>query len=122
MAMKVSLGSTHAGMLERESEHARALRRALAAPIFNDTLGKDVGTGKLDYEVYLRTQELLTLQTSGNELVTHDELAFQVTHQTQELWLKLLAFEAVALIDALDCDDLWRASGILLRMTLTADA
>ena len=43
--------------------------------------------------MYLRTQELLALQTPADELVVPDELLFQIQHQTQELWLKCVAFE-----------------------------
>ena len=42
-----------------------------------------------DYERYLRTDELLALQKTAEERAHHDELLFQVTHQSSELWLKL---------------------------------
>ena len=45
------------------------------------------------YERYLRTKELLSLQTPEDELVQHDELQFQVVHQVFELWWKEAAFE-----------------------------
>ena len=47
------------------------------------------GTAESDYERYLRTDELLALQKTASERVHHDELLFQVTHQSSELWLKL---------------------------------
>ena len=47
------------------------------------------GTAESDYERYLRTEELLRLQKTATEAVHHDELLFQVTHQSSELWLKL---------------------------------
>ena len=40
-----------------------ALRQIAQQPIYNRTLRKEVGRGELDYEVYLRTRELLALQT-----------------------------------------------------------
>jgi kynureninase len=86
----------------RQSEAATALRRVLEVPIYNKTLRKDVGRGELDYEVYLRTRELLALQTPRDALVVPDELVFQIVHQTQELWLKCAAFEAANLIDELE--------------------
>jgi tryptophan 2,3-dioxygenase len=46
-----------------------------------------------DYEKYIRTHELLALQKPAAELSCHDELQFQVVHQTAELWMKLCAFE-----------------------------
>ena len=51
------------------SDAAASLRKVLEDPIYNKTLRKEVGRGELDYEVYLRTRELLALQTPVNELV-----------------------------------------------------
>jgi len=47
------------------------------------------GPGGSDYERYLRTDELLSLQKAAEERVHRDELLFQVVHQSSELWLKL---------------------------------
>ncbi len=47
------------------------------------------GKGKTDYEKYLKTADLLACQKSPEELVHHDELLFQIVHQTAELWMKL---------------------------------
>jgi len=47
------------------------------------------GAGASDYERYLRTDELLALQKPAEERAHHDELLFQVVHQSSELWLKL---------------------------------
>jgi len=46
------------------------------------------GPGATDYERYLRTDELLSLQKPPEERVHHDELLFQTVHQSSELWLK----------------------------------
>jgi len=100
----------------RAIDHAAALRAELEAPIHNKMLDREVGRGELDYEVYLRTRELLALQNRPNELVIPDELMFQVVHQTQELWMKLLSHEAVNLVAALDEDELGRAVLTLERM------
>jgi tryptophan 2,3-dioxygenase len=51
------------------------------------------GRGASDYERYLRTDELLSLQKPPEERVHHDELLFQTVHQTSELWLKLAVSE-----------------------------
>lgn len=93
------------------------LRTRLEQPIHNKTLGKDVGRGELDYEVYLNTQALYGLQTDPKELTVPDELLFQVMHQTQELWLKAASFEVVPLVDALDRDDMFAAIASLERIT-----
>ncbi|WP_224363732.1 tryptophan 2,3-dioxygenase family protein [Hyalangium versicolor] len=84
--------------------------------MFNPLLKKWVGKGELDYEVYLKTGTLLHLQTPSEELVHHDELLFQVTHQAQELWLKLISQEAVEVVAEMDGDLLWPSTGRLERM------
>lgn len=104
--------------MQRTSEAATALRQALAAPIYNSSLRKDVGRGELDYEIYLRTDELLALQTPTDALVVPDELLFQIQHQTQELWLKCAAFETIALVDALEYDAPFDALAALDRIVL----
>ena len=65
------------------------------------------GDAPSDYERYLRTEELLELQKRANEWVHRDELLFQVTHQSSELWLKLCwtdADEAARLVEEGDID------------------
>ena len=95
---------------------AAALRRSMAEPIYNKVLHKEVGRGKLDYEVYVRTRELLALQTPAEELVVPDELLFIVMHQTQELWLKCAVFECTNLVERLDGDMLFPALESLDRI------
>ena len=65
------------------------------------------GPGASDYERYLRTDDLLTLQKTPEEMVHRDELLFQTTHQSSELWLKLACFEveeATRLVRGRDLD------------------
>ncbi len=95
---------------------AATLRATLGCPIHNKVLRKDVGQGELDYEVYVRTRELLSLQTPANELVVPDELLFQVMHQTQELWLKCAVFETANLVEHLEGDALFSALESLDRI------
>jgi tryptophan 2,3-dioxygenase len=60
------------------------------------------GEASSDYERYLNTHELLALQKTPEEWVHRDELLFQVTHQSSELWLKLCwvdASEAARLVE-----------------------
>jgi tryptophan 2,3-dioxygenase len=45
--------------------------------------------GASDYERYLRTDELLSLQRTPEEQAHRDELLFETVHQSSELWLKL---------------------------------
>jgi tryptophan 2,3-dioxygenase len=51
------------------------------------------GEGASDYERYLRTDALLSLQKRPEEQAHRDELLFQTVHQTSELWLNLAANE-----------------------------
>src|SRR5579883_18052 len=51
------------------------------------------GTAASDYERYLRTDELLSLQKPPEEMLHPDELTFQVTHQACELLMKGAAWE-----------------------------
>jgi tryptophan 2,3-dioxygenase len=51
------------------------------------------GTAATDYERYLRTDELLSLQKTAGEVVHRDEHLFQTVHQGSELWLKLACIE-----------------------------
>lgn len=90
-------------------------RDAVSRPVFNPLLKVWVGEGKLDYERYLRTSELLGLQRRRDELVVPDELMFQVVHQAQEVWLKLLAHELAELVGDLDTGALWPAATRLDR-------
>lgn len=45
---------------------------------------------KLDYELYLDTDALLRCQKPADQMVNADELQFQIVHQIEELWMKLL--------------------------------
>lgn len=98
------------------SSEAAALRAKLGCPIHNKVLHKEVGRGELDYEVYVRTRELLALQTPADELVVPDEMLFLVVHQTQELWLKCAVFEAANLVEHLDENRLFPALEALDRI------
>jgi tryptophan 2,3-dioxygenase len=50
------------------------------------------GGGDLDYELYLSTKQLLSCQKPFAEFCNKDELQFQVVHQVEELWMKLIGF------------------------------
>ncbi|MEU9889634.1 tryptophan 2,3-dioxygenase family protein [Sphaerisporangium sp. NPDC051011] len=92
------------------------LREELSKPIFNHVLKTFVGEGKLDYELYLKTSDLFTLQSGTDELSCSEELMFQIVHQVQEMWLKLLTHELTELVGELDGDALWDASARLERI------
>ncbi|WP_208647319.1 tryptophan 2,3-dioxygenase family protein [Corallococcus interemptor] len=96
--------------------HAEKLKLELTQPMFNVMLKKWVGKGELDYERYLHTDTLLALQSPEGELVSHDELMFQIVHQSQELYLKLASREMVEVVAEMDRDSLWAVSARLVRV------
>jgi len=75
------------------------------------------GKGATDYERYLRTDELLSLQKAPEEMVHRDELLFQTVHQTSELWLKLAAWELEEATKLIRHRDLGGAIRLLRRAT-----
>jgi tryptophan 2,3-dioxygenase len=86
----------------------------------NDELHTPVlpGRGASDYERYLRTDELLSLQKEPHERVHHDELLFENVHQSSELWLKLATEEVEEATAALGRDELAAAIRLLRRSVL----
>src|ERR1051326_2151689 len=65
----------------------------------------------------MRTGELLALQKPEGERVHHDELMFQVVHQSFELWCKLVLFELKSVGTLLDQDRLVEAYPLVQRCT-----
>nr|WP_136252339.1 tryptophan 2,3-dioxygenase family protein [Ningiella ruwaisensis] len=56
----------------------------------------------LDYGVYLNCDKLLACQKPLNGLATNDELQFQIVHQVEELWMKLIAFTLVDIMQYME--------------------
>ena len=54
-----------------------------------------------DYGAYLQCEKLLDCQTRISELSTSDELQFQIVHQVEELWMKLMAFTLVGIMESM---------------------
>jgi tryptophan 2,3-dioxygenase len=77
-----------------------------------------VGSGKSDYENYLRTDELLSLQKNSDQWEHRDELLFTIVHQTSELWLKLASSEVAEAIKQLSQDNLREPQRLLGRAVL----
>ena len=73
------------------------------------------GGGASDYERYLRTDDLLALQKTPEEMVHRDELLFQTVHQSSELWLKLACFEVETATQQLRAHDVAAALRLLRR-------
>lgn len=76
------------------------------------------GEGDTDYARYMRTDALLDLQRRPGEVIHRDELLFQVTHQSTELWLKLAAAELTEAIARIDVGEPASAELLLVRATL----
>jgi len=79
------------------------------------------GTAATDYERYLRTDELLSLQKPPAEMAHRDELLFQTIHQASELWLKLACAEIETATSVLDRDEVWPAVRLLRRASDALD-
>jgi tryptophan 2,3-dioxygenase len=73
------------------------------------------GTAGTDYERYLRTDELLALQKTADEVVHRDEHLFQAVHQSSELWLKLACAELDQAAALLAGDGVVAATRLLRR-------
>ena len=70
-----------------------------------------------DYEKYIRTEELLNLQKTPEQLSCHDELQFQVIHQAHELYMKLIEHELRFVTSLLQADEVPRAITTLERVS-----
>ena len=73
------------------------------------------GKGGSDYERYLKTDDLLALQKSPEELLHPDEMTFQVVHQASEILLKGVAFELQRAHDLIAKGDYQNASRLIRR-------
>lgn len=80
---------------------------------------------QLTYSDYLRVPQLIRLQHPQSAPPHHDELLFIITHQTYELWFKLLLHELDAVVANLQAaagnpgsrDEVYEAARLLRRCT-----
>jgi len=79
------------------------------------------GKGASDYERYLRTDELLTLQKAAEELSHQDEMTFQVVHQSSELLMKGAAFELERALRHIEEEDFLNAARLIRRANMEID-
>ena len=79
------------------------------------------GSGASDYERYLRTDELLSLQKTAAEWVHRDELLFTTVHQTSELWLKFASGEVEEAAGLLERGELGAALRLLARAVIAIE-
>jgi len=79
------------------------------------------GTAPTDYERYLRTDELLALQKTPEQMSHPDELTFQVVHQSSELLLKSAAWELERVREYIVAREWEHAARLLRRANITLD-
>lgn len=72
--------------------------------------------GCSDYETYLKTNDLLSLQTKFAELCNPDELQFQLVHQTEELLFKLINSSLIEIYKLIDEKNVHRIQTYFLRI------
>ncbi|MBP7705497.1 MAG: hypothetical protein KA105_09485 [Caulobacter sp.] len=73
---------------------------------------------ELDYELYLNTERLLSCQKSFDTLCNADELQFQIVHQVEELWMKLIAYTLVDVNDAIRADEPFKVVTLMGRVNM----
>lgn len=69
-----------------------------------------------DYGVYLQCDKLLACQKPLAEMVNGDELQFQVVHQVEELWMKLMAYTLTDVLDYMEKQDTHRIVTLMGRV------
>ena len=76
------------------------------------------GDGSLDYERYLNTDALLACQKPYDALANADELQFQIVHQVEELWMKLIGFTLLDIDEHLEARRTHRVVTLFHRVAI----
>ena len=79
------------------------------------------GAGNLDYEIYLKTEELLACQKEPDELCNPDELQFMIVHQVEELWMKLIATTLMDVDDEMAVRNTFKVLTLFRRVQLAQE-
>src|SRR5579862_6066179 len=74
------------------------------------------GEGTLDYELYLNTKALLSCQKDFDKFCNADELQFQVVHQAEEIWMKLINYTMLDIDDYLQQENTNRVLTLYRRV------
>lgn len=74
------------------------------------------GEGTLDYEIYLNSKKLLSCQKDFDKFCNPDELQFQIVHQVEELWMKLIGYTLLEVDDFLQQENTNRVLTLLGRV------
>ena len=77
------------------------------------------GDGALDYEKYLNTKTLLSCQSDFDDFCNRDEMQFQIVHQVEELWMKLIAYTLLDIDDYLQLENTNRVLTLFRRVHTT---
>jgi tryptophan 2,3-dioxygenase len=70
----------------------------------------------LDYGAYLQCDSLLKCQKPLNDLCNSDELQFQIVHQVEELWMKLIIYSLVDVLDYMKQQQSYRVLTLMKRV------
>lgn len=73
---------------------------------------------KTEYERYIRTDELFALLPAREKMAAQDELLFLVTHQTAELWMKVVHHDVTVAAALLDRDEVSQATDLFARAAM----
>lgn len=76
------------------------------------------GEGQNDYTRYMRTDTLLSLQRTPQQMIHHDELLFQTVHQSTELWLKHACYEMQSGVEHIQSNEIEHATAMVERAVL----
>jgi len=74
------------------------------------------GEGTLDYELYLNTKSLLGCQKEFKAFCNGDELQFQIVHQVEELWMKLIGYTLLDIDDFIQQENTTRVITLFRRV------
>jgi len=74
------------------------------------------GEGTLDYELYLNTKALLSCQKPYDKLCNQDEFQFQIVHQVEEMWMKLINYTMLDIDDYLHQENTNRVITLFKRV------
>src|SRR6185437_7046708 len=74
------------------------------------------GEGTFDYEIYLNTKALLSCQKDFDAFCNGDELQFQIVHQVEELWMKLIGYTLLDIDDYLQQENTNRVVSLFRRV------
>ncbi|KXI29739.1 tryptophan 2,3-dioxygenase family protein [Paraglaciecola hydrolytica] len=70
----------------------------------------------LDYGVYLNCERLLSCQKPLDKLCNGDELQFQIVHQVEELWMKLMIYSLIDVLELMEKQHTLKVLNLMQRV------